>query len=240
MAASRFLAIGATIAVALAATGCGDKPPPTAPLPPLVTHQAAQSGSFPPSDLLVIAGERLTWQVRWRGVTVGRAEHAVSPSGATSANAAVAVRSRFRTAGLARKMNPLSHDLLAAVTPHPAPSPRDLVHNLHAALAALRGWARPDAAPGEFLVEHEGRRYRVEVASPRLEELRHAGALRAAIRVDLRATRTGSDSNPGYSPTYITLWLSTDAEHVPLRIDAEDDGFRAHAVLIEREVDQLR
>lgn len=237
MLGSRLVVLCISLALASTAAGCEDKPLRTTPLPTLQQRDARRPERFPPTERLVIAGEHLTWEVRWHGLAIGRAEYAVAPAPAPGSVSRIAVRSRFRTTGAARKVEPLSHDLRADVVFGPAvPAARDPVHNLHSALAALRGWARPGAPPGKLFVLHEGRRYRVDIGSPKLEELPRAGEHRDAIRVDCRALRTGRHASARYTPTYITLWLSPDRARVPLRIDAEDDGFRVHASLVEREV----
>jgi len=234
---AQLLTLGAAVGVALCSAGCREKPLRVAPLPPLAPPVTAPDEPLPIRESLVIPGERLTWVVRWRGMPIGRAEHAVAVGPVSPRARRIAVRSRFRTAGVARRLSPLVYDLTAEVALPGADghTSRDLVHNIHEALAALRGWARAGAPPAVLIVKHQGLRFRVDVASPTLEDLDETDGKRA-LRVDCRAIRSDRSADPSWTPTYITLWLSTDAARVPLRIDVEDDGFRAHAQLIEREI----
>ena len=58
------------------------------------------------------------------------------------------------------------------------------------------------------------------------------------LRVECRAVRTWNKPDPRapIPPLLISLWFSADQERVLLRIDVDDDGARARALLIERDV----
>ena len=98
---------------------------------------------------------------------------------------------------------------------HDAPAP---AHTLHSALGWVRAWARADAAPAELYVVHDGDLYRVDLATPTRDTVDD----KPALRVDGHA---GALS--------ISLWLSTDAAHLPLRIVARTGSLQITAQLIQ-------
>lgn len=232
----------------LGVAACGRGPGvPLRPLPELVmpTPPAAPIAA---RELLLVPGERMIWDVHWKGLTVGRIELAVE---------ADAVHSRFRTGAIVGTVTAIEHELatqLDRVGARPA-SQRELlaidgasrtidavfdgagyriegqapqtvkrgqVHTLHSALGALRAWARPGARPGFLTVLLAGQPVRLEVGEPVAEQL----ADREALRIDGRAT--GGELAAG-----VTLWLRAGDDRTPLRIELASEDARVTAELLE-------
>jgi len=195
------------------------------------------------SDLRMIGGERLIWDVQAKGFSVARAELTVGDDTVTS---------RVETGMLASTVTSLRHELATTLdrehvrtrtmretlaiegkttttdalfdskgyivdgTVTAAPG----VQTIHSALGMLRDWVAPDARAGLLPILVGGVVYRLEVAQPTLTELQGT----SAYKVDCRIAGLGT----------VTLWLSTTDEHVPVRFEVSTTDGKLTAELIER------
>lgn len=195
------------------------------------------------SDLRMIGGERLIWDIQAKGFSIARAELTVGDDTVTS---------RVETSALASTVTSLRHELATALDREhirtrtmretlvldgkttstdalfdskgyivdgkviSAPG----VQTIHSAIGMLRDWVAPDARAGLLPVLVGGTVYRLEVAQPTLTEL--AGA--STYKVDCRIAGLGS----------VTLWLATTDDHTPVRIEITTTDGKVTAELIER------
>jgi hypothetical protein len=99
------------------------------------------------------------------------------------------------------------------------------VHDAHSAMAQLRGWrAAPGTTHAVFVVG--GRRlWRIEVTYAGQDTIGSALGNRRAIRFTGRSFRTRRDFTPETAqPTRtFTVWLSDDADRVPLKVTAKTE-----------------
>jgi Protein of unknown function (DUF3108) len=224
------------LAVTLLAA-CGRPAPfPVKPLPELVSA-AQPTMPLAITGLQLVPGESLIWSVHWKGITVGRAELAVTERD---------VRSRFTTDALVSTVVSIQYDLetvLDRTAARAASATEKLVidgdtkqvaetfdgvsyavdgrsvalpggnpgQTLHSALGALRAWAGPDARPGYLVVVHAGQPYRLDVSRPVTEELQGTGTLRVACRV--------IPQDKQLEPFAVTVWLTADPQRTPVRIE---------------------
>ena len=238
------------VAVTLLAA-CGHPPPfPVKPLPELVSA-VVPTAPIRITALALPPGESLIWSVRWKGLTVGRAELAVTES---------TVRSRFTTDALVSTVVTMQYELetvLDRAAARPIRATEKLALNgetkqvaatldgasyavdgrpfevpggnvgqtLHSALGALRAWAAPDARPGFLFVVHGGQLYRVDVARPVAEALQGTNALRIECRV-----RPVDDK---LEPFAVTAWLAADPQRTPLRLEVKSGEAQITAELID-------
>jgi hypothetical protein len=237
-------------AVALLAA-CGRPLPfPQKPLPELVSATMPAMPLVIPT-LQLVPGEALIWSVHWKGITVGRAELAVSEHD---------VRSRFTTDTLVSTVVSIQYELatvLDRTAERAASATEKLVMNgetketaetfdgasyaidgrsfavpggnpgqtLHSALGALRAWAQPKAQPGFLFIVHAGQLYRVDVTRPVAEELAGTRTLRVECRV-----HPASDK---LEPFAVTLWFTADPQRTPIRIEITNTEAKVTAELID-------
>jgi hypothetical protein len=224
------------------AASCAEQSLAAQPLPELMSPEPGRLSPISVADPVLVNGERLAWDVSWRGLQVGRVQLAVG----NERRRAVTVTSEFTTAGMAARMAPMRHQLTTLVDGNTGlpldgidilvtdgVSKRaeytnerfrsDEVHTFHSALAVLRAWAKPNAKAGYVMVLHQRDLYRVDVASPTVEDQR------------LRVDGSAAESENSGKPIAITLWFSLDAARVPLALEVEDGRGRVAAELIERE-----
>jgi hypothetical protein len=239
--------VHAAVVIALVSGAGCERPLPVEPLPAMQPGQPERR-LVSPRDALVVARERMSWSVTWRGLPVGAIQWA---SG--SGDRVVAIESEFHTSGVAANMARIEHRLATrvdAVSGGPIDGVDTIVdggaahttrisfsherwrgaHTLHSAVAAVRGWASDATASGYLFVVHQGLRYRLDVARPEVDMVDGASALRIEAelaRVDGRG-----------EPVAITLWLSGKPWQIPMRLEVEQDGNTATAELIERTVDR--
>lgn len=163
------------------------------------------------------AGENWAWEVRWRGLKVGTAR-----LGVLGEAHALRIESDFRTVGMAKEMRSLRHRL---VTRLDGPKhPRD---DLHTAFGRLRSWVHPQAKPAKLTLWHERRKYTIDLAQPILDQSEEGQSLRVEGRV-----RSGSFTLD------LTLWLSTDPSHRPMRVTLIHKGQQVNARLLDDESSQ--
>jgi hypothetical protein len=195
------------------------------------------------SDLRMIGGERLIWDIQAKGFSVARAELTVGDDTVTS---------RVETGALASTVTSLRHELATTLDREhvrtrtmretlavdgkttttdalfdskgyivdgkviAAPG----VQTIHSALGMLRDWVAPDAKAGLLPILVGGVVYRLEVANPTLTEV--SGT--SAYKVDCRIAGLGT----------VTLWFSTTDDHVPVRFEVTTSDGKLTAELIER------
>jgi hypothetical protein len=202
----------------LVLAACAETPLERQTLPDLVT-QTSRPAEW--SGAMLDSGERLTWDVRAGGMSIGRAE--LSIAGAPGARRDVS--SRFRTSDLVASFVVIDHRL-STVIDLAAPPPR--LHTLHSALAWMRGWARDGAPPSHLTIEFEHRRYRLDVMSPVREPA--PGTDLPALRVACRILPLGRRD---LATIAVTTWLSDDDRRLPLVLDATRGGMRVVAALVD-------
>jgi len=213
----------ACAALSVWSEGCAEQPLPAQPLPPLVRDAPRERAPISVDEPLVIPGERLAWDVAWRGLSVGTLQLATNAQadGAPGAPPAVAMRSELRLHGFAARVAPVHHDLTTTVARAAVRGER--ARDVHGAVAILRAWSRSPVPPGYLMVRFRGARYRVDVNSPRAES--------GSIRVDGRVVRVGERQEVALS---FTMWLSAEPSRIPQRLEAEHDGDHIVAELIDR------
>jgi hypothetical protein len=117
--------------------------------------------------------------------------------------------------------------------------PGETMHDLHSALGALRAW---EPAPGEaaYFYSVSGRRvWRTELAFRGSEALRTAMGLRTALRFQgssVRLNHRSLDVDTKKPARQLELWISDDAQRMPLRVvvHSEYGDFRAELVAYQR------
>jgi hypothetical protein len=203
--------------VLVIAVACREPTHTVRPLPPLVAPtQAAEARAIDVPALGFTLGERMVWEVRLRGMTIGRAEIRVGDG---------EIRSRFATGTLASAVANVEHELvtsLAGVRPREAEERLEidgkfrqlktnyagtLSHSLHTALGAIRAWAKADAPPGFLHVVVVDKLVRVDLQTP--TQVQHS------LRVD--GTIVGLDE-----PASLTIWL--DSARSVTRIEVRSAG----------------
>lgn len=234
------------------------------PLPPAAAPTPVRAGTALGDCALLIADESLTWDVSWHGMRFGRAQLRVSVDGDTLRthsrfrNGGLAARIEAMshelntTTDLATALPRSSRARYADSTlievieaDYTGANYRvrindgrwsenqrdgDPVHTAHTALAVIRAWARVNAHPGQLRVLSDNLLYLVELSSPRLQPV--AGSKRLALRIDGHALPPVQASD--YGKLAFTMWLTTDQNKTPLRIEVVDsDGDRMVAELIE-------
>jgi hypothetical protein len=241
----RVVALGSVSIFVLA---CRDPHVPLGPLPALVAPAA--SAAVAPRRLVLVPGERMTWNVTWHGFAIGSVELAV---GATE------VKSRFATGAVVPAASAVRHELtteLAREASRPAASREVLeraagafavdavfddagaivpigrraapdggaVHTLHTTLGWLRAWAAPDAAPVHAHVVHRTTLYRFAAARPVVED--RGGA--TWWRIDCRVAPIAGAGDA----IAVTLWLDAE-QRLPRRFEIAGDAGRVTAELID-------
>lgn len=230
---------------------CGPPPQfPVKPLPELVAS-AAPATPLPITALTLPPGESLIWTVHWKGLTVGRAELAVSDFD---------VRSRFKTDALVSTVVSMQYELetvLDRTAAHATSATENLTidgeakqvaetfdgasyaidgrsfplpegnpgHTLHTALGAIRAWATPNARPGFLFIVHGGQPYRLDVARPIAEELQGTQTLRVECRVHPQTDKL--------EPFAVTVWLTNDPKRTPIRIEITNASEHVTAELLD-------
>lgn len=217
----------------------GFRPPP---LPELVAT-VRPIAPLVASDLRMIGGEHMIWDVQAKGFSIARAEMTVGDD---------VVTSRVETSALASTVTSFRHELATTLDREHirtrtmretlavdgkttttdalfdskgyvvdgkvtvAPN----VQTVHSALGMLRDWVAPDAHAGLLPIFVGGVVYRLEVAQPTLTEL--SGT--STYRVDCAIAGFGK----------VTLWFATTDDHAPVRIEITTSDGKLTAELIER------
>lgn len=226
--------------------GCGEPKYVAKPLPDLIANPKRVPIAVP--ALLMPDGERIRWEVHHKGFTIGRAEMVVGGS---------RISSKFATSQLASMFAKASHELMTSIA-HAGTYPdfaseRAVVngekesydisfdgnaymidgkgtripdgvgHTMHTALGVLRAWARPNARPGFINVLHAGELYHFDVDTPTAEDWRGTKTLKIEGRI------VGADKRP----ILVTIWLTADPKHIPIRIAISADGKQLDAEKID-------
>ena len=106
-------------------------------------------------------------------------------------------------------------------------------HDLHSALALLRSWRPRLDETGYFFVVLGRRLWRVDVRHVGPEMIRAQGAPQLAQRLDGVSVRLWQPE--GVEPRRFSLWLSSDAARVPLRMVADASFGQVTLALTGRE-----
>lgn len=202
--------------IAIAAACTEPKYVPT-PLPALVAPTpASEVQELRPTSLGFKTGDRMLWEVRLRGIAIGRVEITVGEG---------EIRSRFATGTLASAVANVEHDLVTVLDQHrPRTSHEQLEldgnrrqfstdytgtssHSLHTALGAVRAWVARDAAPGFLNVVFGDKVVRLDLQRP--------SAVQGGLRVEGKIA--GLDS-----PAWVTIYF--DDRRYILRVEVRSDG----------------
>lgn len=205
------------IVVLLVAVSCSEPTYKPRRLPPLVAPTASETlRAIEVGELGFTPGERMVWEVRLRGMTIGRLELNVEDG---------AIRSRFATGTLASAVANVEHDLVTALEGARPCDARErleldgklrqfttsyagtLSHSLHTALGAIRVWARRDAVAGFLQVVVADKLVRLELQQPT--------QVQQSLRIDGKIV--GLDE-----PAALTLWL--DAARTIARVEVRSAG----------------
>ncbi len=192
-----------------------------------------------------VPGERLIYEGRWMGAAIGRVVVEVGGQQTVRGHRVMSGRSTAESDGLSAVFSNLWWELESTVdmdSGRPLQSvdrwsiviggerdkgrfediwyPGDTRHNLHSAVAAIRGW---DPLPGQRVG------FRLDVGGSFDIELAFAGGEwlpefdRPAIRYEGRAT---------IDRTYpFTFWIADDAQRIPLRLDMQTRWGKVSVVL---------
>ena len=180
----------ALLVVVLGSNGCSGTGLVAKPLPELVATQTPTAAIEVPTLQLPV-GEALVWDVRYHGMTIGRAEMS---TGETE------VGTKFETGALASSIASIHYDattVLDRSTARPRSAretlardgttahhvvafdhenytlgepavrkavPQGAAHTLHTALGTIRAWAGPEAVAGFLFVVHGGRVFHLTLA----------------------------------------------------------------------------
>jgi hypothetical protein len=242
------------------ASGCAEPQLPSQALPELSAASTAPT-ALAADELLFTPGERMAWDVRMRGISVGTAELVVAGAGVASPSELV-ITSRFRTNDLASSMLSVEHRLITVVHGADAASSVDDLmfgrshRRIETTFAA--GIYRVDsvahrAPPGAVQLHtlHSAlgwmRSWAGADAEPgHIHILHRRNLYRLEIGAPLREPAPGTstaalrvdcqalpvDARGG--GILLTVWLSDDERRLPLRLDAVVDGMRVLADLIDR------
>lgn len=176
---------------------------------------------------LMIAGERIAWDVWWQGAQIGSATVETSTNGsraqfATGGLASLVGTLRFEQATIARSTtedvisgNYREHRVVALDTLS-VPGGTEL-QTLASTLGSVRAWARIGAPHAYAWVLVDGELYRVDVATPHADE--------QGLRVDgsVRPLAAGGDK------VDFSVWLGADRDRIPVRFAAVARGERVTA-----------
>jgi hypothetical protein len=195
------------------------------------------------TELRLIPGERMIWDVQAKGFSIARAELIVSDATATS---------RVETGVLASAVTSLRDELVTSLDrehARPRSSYETLVvegkrtqvavgfgadgytlagtsylipraQTIHTALGLLRAWVSADAHAGVLPILVAGHMYQLEVAQPTMTTL----AGKSMYRVDCRVGALGS----------VALWFATTEDRAPARIEVSTEDGKVTAEMIER------
>ncbi len=200
------------VLVILAAVACSEPTYRPRPLPPLVAPTPlVQTRAIEVMELGFTPGERMVWEVRLRGMTIGRVEMNVGTD---------EIRSRFATGTLASAVANVEHDLTTSLEGIRPGTTRERLeldgklrqfttsyagtrsHSLHTALGAVRVWAARDATAGFLHVVVADTLVRVDLQQPT--------QLQQSLRIDGKIV--GLDETAA-----LTIWL--DAARSITRIE---------------------
>jgi hypothetical protein len=230
--------------VLLTLSGCAGRSHFRPPELPELVAVVRPTAPLTATELLLVPGERMIWDVQAKGFSIARAELMVGDQQVTS---------RVETGVLASTITSLRHELATTIDVEHARTATahetlvlegkttvidavfdaksymvdgqsavsvPNVHTIHSALGMLRAWVSQDAKAGVLPILVAGQLYRLEVASPNLTEL--SGT--SMFRVDCRIAGLGS----------VSIWFAITDDHVPARIEITTGEGKLTAELIER------
>lgn len=201
------------LALLLHASACEPPLPPRA-LPQLVAADGNRGAD--PSGYWR-AGERMVWQVRWRGMAIGHADLVVGREPIATRK----IVSRFVPAAFARSVQaPIVHEGTALS--------HGKFHSLQSVMGWLRSWSVHGRGRAQLLLRHGGHQYKVNVAEPVAEP-----GPDALVRIRARATRAYGAEREEID---VHVWITVDASRSLRRIVVERDGQRILATLASHEL----
>ena len=196
----------------------------------------------------LVPGERITWDVFWQGMEIGRAQLGVDAREA---------RTTFHTGALASALANVRYDLRSAAghatevlthggstertevtieeagyrvdgAPERAAPGGGRVLTMTTALGVVRTWSRGAAPPPAFVwLVHRGELYRLDVFSPVGADWQGHAALRvdAMVRAFDRSTSVE-----------LSVWLAATPDRTPVRFVVRAGGERVSAELVDATV----
>lgn len=216
------------------------------PLPPLVAVQPT-TAPIAGEELIILDGERIIWDIQAKGFSVARAEMVTQGGEINSRVETNALASAIATVthdlstivdeetGMPKTASEtlvVDGELTkyeAAFSPNAyaidgTSRPANNVHDLHTALAAIRGWVGLEAHAGYLDALVGGQLVRVEINQPIVAEI----VGKQAYRVDCRVVP------PNKTPFTVAIWFSATEDRAPLRFEMQSDKGRVAADLVER------
>ena len=207
---------------ALLLAGCAGAEAMTLPqAPPQVAHEN-QLGYFP--------GETMAYEVQLAGVLVGEAQLAVGSIGTIDGKQALVVNGDRTTTVSAKFTGNVADIVYTRSGEKPQTSKIDFksesVHDMHTSMAQLRGWrATPGATKSVYIIG--GRRlWRIDLRYLGEETIgMKAGGNRRAIVLEGTSFRARKDLKVETNKPSRTfkVWLSDDADRVPLKCAAKTE-----------------
>jgi hypothetical protein len=212
------------------------------PVKPVTHHAVALTGA-----VLAVPGETMEFKVALRGIRVGRVQTAVGWPGVVEDRRAVIVRSRGKTDGLLQLLGDLTWELSSTVDiesgvpiedheeawadfagqkehhdTHHRWDDGEHRHDIHSAVASIRGWHSSPGDRTELEVEIGGAEFGIT--------LWHVGRAMAVHQPAIRYDGIAADQFP------FSAWVSDDASRVPLRLTAQTRWGEISVELVDYQV----
>jgi hypothetical protein len=110
-----------------------------------------------------------------------------------------------------------------------------IAHDAHTAMAAIRTWRAEPGATRTLWVVGGRRSWRSDVTFTGADTIGTTAGNTAALRLDGIAYRLRADRSvdPDKAPRHFTVWMSDDADRVPLRVTAETELGKVTIDLVE-------
>ena len=202
------------------------------------THAAPLQGA-----VTLVPGELMELEVSLRGIKVGHVQTAVGWPGVVDGHRAVIVRSRGKTDGLLALIGDITWELTSTIDldsgaalssveeawvdfggeqHHERQPSHEGEHDLHATVAAVRGWRSKPGDRSELACAIGGAHLSLAMW--------HVGRAFAAHQPAIRYDGTVADEFP------IAAWISDDAARVPLRFTAQSPWGEIAVDLVDYQV----
>lgn len=240
----------------LLAAGCATSSAPAAPATPTTPATAPTPAAKPPPVVTLLAaptlpGERIAFELTFRGIGVGLVETTVGQPGRYDDRTAVIIQSRATGTGVVEMITNYIGELTTTADfaegfalamrkeewfevlgkPHhddyERTYPRDeQVHDLHTGIHAIRAWRSRPGDRAKITLTVAAKKLDLELvdAGRAIHPYRNTPAVRYTGAFDC-----GCEGENDMVP--FTLWISDDAARVPLRIHAKTRWGTARAEL---------
>jgi len=111
------------------------------------------------------------------------------------------------------------------------------VYDTHSVMGALRAWEPAEGTRAYFYAVSGRRLYRVQIAHAGTATIKTSLGRYSAVRIEGTATRLRRSLSPNKQrkPRQFTLWLSDDANRVPLRVEARTEYGAVKVELVDYE-----